>query len=85
MTRPDIVYVMHVVSQFMHAPRTTHLHAIKRIFKYLQGTVDHGLFFKSSSKLDLLVAFCDKNWAESLDSYHSTTGFVIFLGSNLVS
>lgn len=35
MTRPNIAYAIHVVSQYMHAPRTTHLHAIKHIFRYL--------------------------------------------------
>ena len=49
MTRPDIAYVVHVVSQFMHAPCTSHLHAVKCIFKYLQGTSDHGLFFGVNS------------------------------------
>nr|XP_016452920.1 PREDICTED: uncharacterized protein LOC107777423 [Nicotiana tabacum] len=36
MTRPDIAYAVNIVSQFMHAPRTTHLHCVKRIFRYLQ-------------------------------------------------
>lgn len=49
MTRPDIAYAVHLVSQFMHAPRTTHLHAVKRIFRYLQGTADHGLMLHSQS------------------------------------
>ena len=43
MIRPNIAYVVHVISQFMHAPCTTHLHAVKRIFMYLQGTLDYGL------------------------------------------
>jgi len=84
MTRPDIAYVIHVVSQFMHAPRTSHLNAVKRIFKYLQGTTDHGLYFKANTRLDLMVAFCDSNWAGCPDISCSTTGFAIFLGSNLV-
>lgn len=35
MTRPDIAYAVNIVSQFMHAPRTTHMHCVKRIFRYL--------------------------------------------------
>ena len=61
MTVPDIAYVVHVVSQFMHAHCTSHLHAIKRIFRYLHGTVDHGLLFWANSRLDLMVAFCDSD------------------------
>jgi len=33
MTRPDIAYIVHVVFQYMHAPHTTHLHAVKRILR----------------------------------------------------
>ncbi|CAH9082167.1 unnamed protein product [Cuscuta epithymum] len=43
MTRPDITFDVQLVSQFMHAPRTSHLLAVKRIFRYLQGTIGHGL------------------------------------------
>jgi len=80
MTRPDIAYALHVVFQFMHAPRTTHLHVVMRIFTYLQDTIDHGAFYKSGSKLDLLVAFYDADWVGCPNSCHSTTGFAVFLG-----
>ena len=69
----------------MHAPRTSHLHAVKRIFRYLQGTASHGLFFCSNSKLNLLIAFCDADWAVCPNSSRSTVGFVVFLGCNLIS
>jgi len=59
MTRPDIAYAIHVVSQFMHAPRISHLNAIKHIFRYLQSIADHDLYFKATSWLDLMVTFCD--------------------------
>ena len=39
MTGLDIAYAMNAVSQFMHAPRTSLLHTVKRIFKYLEGTL----------------------------------------------
>jgi len=61
-TKPDIAYVVHVVFQFMHAPCTSHLNVVKRIYKYLQGTADHGLFFLANSRLDIMVAVCDSNW-----------------------
>ncbi|XP_019258820.1 PREDICTED: uncharacterized protein LOC109237033 [Nicotiana attenuata] len=49
MTRPDIAYAVNVVSQFMHAPRTTHMHCVKRIFRYLQGTLTYGLTLRALS------------------------------------
>lgn len=59
MTRPDIVYIIHIVFQFMHVSRTTHLHAVKRIFRYLHGTADHGLHLQSSKVPSLVVAYSD--------------------------
>jgi len=45
MPKPGIAYGVQVVSQFMHAPRTSHLNVVKRIYRYLRGIADHGLFF----------------------------------------
>ncbi|CAH9146417.1 unnamed protein product [Cuscuta epithymum] len=85
LTRPDITYAVHLVSQFMHAPRTTHMLAVKRIFRYLQGTLDHGLWLQKSVRSLCLVAYSDADWAGCPDTSRSTTGFAIFLGPNLVS
>ena len=85
MTGLDIAYIMHVLFQFMHAPHITHLHAVKRIFRYLLGITDHWLFFKYNSKMDLLVTFCDVDWVGSPDSCYSTFGFVVSLGFNLAT
>ncbi|XP_015162050.1 uncharacterized mitochondrial protein AtMg00810-like [Solanum tuberosum] len=85
MTRPDIAYAVNVVSQFMHAPRTTHLHCVKRIFKNLQGTLKYGLFLRASSSISMVVAYSDVDWAGCPDSWRSTIGFAVFLGSNLIS
>jgi hypothetical protein len=48
-TRPDISYVVHQVSQFMAAPRSTHFSTVLRILWYLKGTLFHGLYFSSQS------------------------------------
>ncbi|CAH9084965.1 unnamed protein product [Cuscuta europaea] len=85
LTRPDITYAVHLVSQFMHAPRTTHLFAVKRIFKYLQGTRDHGLWLQQSNRPTCVVAYSDADWTGCPDSSRSTTGFAVFLGPILVS
>ena len=52
-TRPDISYAVHVVSQFMTAPRSPHYAAILRILRYLKGTIFDGLHFSSHSSLTL--------------------------------
>ncbi|CAH9136574.1 unnamed protein product, partial [Cuscuta epithymum] len=85
MTRPDITFAVHLVSQFMHAPRTSHMLAVKRIFRYLQGTSDHGLLLRPNITAPTLQAYSDADWAGCPDSSRSTSGFAIFLGPNLVS
>jgi histone deacetylase 1/2 len=42
-TRPDISFAINKVCQFLHAPTTTHLSYVKRILRYIRGTIDHGL------------------------------------------
>jgi len=79
MIRPDIAYAVHVVSQFMHAPRTTHLHAVKRIFRYLQGTLEHGLWFRPMFCPTLVVAYSDADWASCKEFCRSMTGYAVFL------
>ncbi|CAH9084991.1 unnamed protein product [Cuscuta europaea] len=85
MTRPDITYVVHLVSQFMHAPRTSHMFAVKRIFRYLQGTITHGLQLQPFARPTSVVAYSDADWAGCPDSSRSTSGYAIFLGPNLIS
>nr|XP_016468706.1 PREDICTED: uncharacterized mitochondrial protein AtMg00810-like [Nicotiana tabacum] len=85
MTRPNIAYVVNVVSQFMHVPRTTHMHCVKRIFRYLQGTLTYGLTLCALSPTSMVIAYLDADWVGGPDSRHSTSGFVVFLGSNLIS
>jgi hypothetical protein len=50
-TRPDISYVVHQVSQFMATPRSTHFSTVLRILHYLKETLFHGLYFSSQSSL----------------------------------
>ena len=60
-TRPDISYAVHQVSQYLSAPRSTHYVVILRILRYLKGTLFHGLFYSAQSPL-VLHAFSDADW-----------------------
>jgi hypothetical protein len=68
----------------MHSPTSVHWGAIKRILRYLDGTIHHGITLKSVSSFDL-HAYSDADWASSLDDRKSTSGFCIYLGSNIIS
>jgi hypothetical protein len=84
LTRPDLSFVVNRVCQFMHRPLKPHWQAIKRILRYLQHTVSHGLLLHRSSSNDL-QAYSDADWAGCPDDRHSTGAYCVFLGSNLVS
>jgi hypothetical protein len=84
LSRLDIEFVVNQVCQFMHTSRTSHLQAVKRIYRYVKGTIEHGLSFHSSVDYTL-SAFFDSDWAESPDDRCFTTGACIFLGPNLLT
>lgn len=68
----------------MHDPRDSHLAALKRILRYVRGTLDYGLHVQHSSTANL-VAYSDADWAGCPDTRKSTSGYAVFLGDNLVS
>jgi hypothetical protein len=84
LTRPDIAYAVQQICLFMHTPMTSHFQLIKRVVCYLKGTSHYGLQFFRSLSHDLL-AYSDADWASCPNTRKSTSGFCVFLGSNLVS
>jgi len=68
----------------MHDPREPHLAALKRILRYVRGTLHMGLLVRPSTALDLVV-YSDADWAGCPDTRKSTSGYAVFLGNNLVS
>lgn len=84
LTRPDIVFPVNKVCQFLHAPTTIHWSAVKRILRYVKGTITFGHLIKPSPSM-IVSAFSDADWAGCVDDRHSTGGFAVFLGANLIS
>jgi hypothetical protein len=68
----------------MHDPREPHLTALKRLLRYLRGTVDYGLHLHRSPSTELVV-YTNVDWAGCPNTQRSTSGYVVFLGGNLVS
>ena len=68
----------------MHDPREPHLALVKRILRYIRGTLEYGLQLHRSSVADL-VAYSDVDWAGCPDTRRSTSGYGVFLGDNLIS
>ncbi|GJT60479.1 uncharacterized mitochondrial protein-like protein [Tanacetum coccineum] len=83
-SRPDIMYVVCVCSRFQVTPKTSHLNAVKRIFKYLKGKPNFGLWYPRESPFDL-EAFSDSDYGGSSLDRKSTTDGCQFLGQRLIS
>ncbi|KAF5442164.1 hypothetical protein F2P56_034853 [Juglans regia] len=82
--RPDIVFLVNILSQFKHAPRIPHMTAATRVLHYIKSTPSQGIFFSSSTDLHV-SAYTDSNWASCPTTRRSTTSFFITLGSNPIS
>ncbi|KAJ9557292.1 hypothetical protein OSB04_011906 [Centaurea solstitialis] len=74
-TRPDIAYAVQQVCLFMHDPRLPHFNVLKRILRYLKGTLSHGLHIKASG-VDRLVAYSDANWTGAEAEYRGIANVV---------
>ncbi|CAL8165762.1 unnamed protein product [Prunus armeniaca] len=85
LTRPDISFAVNTVAQFMSSPHSPYMVAIKRILHYVKGTIDFGLHFTPQGPSTHLIVYSDADWAGCPDSSRSTTGYLICLGSNLIS
>jgi hypothetical protein len=68
----------------MHAPREPHLNLVKRILRYIKGTLNFSMRLSCSATTSL-IAYSDADWAGCPDTRQSTLGYCIYLGDNLVS
>ena len=82
-TRLDISFAVHQVCQYMLAPTSIHLAAAKRVLHYIKGTFHHGIEFTHGPLS--LSAYTDADWAGDPDDKRSTSGFLIYLGSNVIT
>ncbi|GKB00781.1 retrovirus-related pol polyprotein from transposon TNT 1-94 [Tanacetum coccineum] len=83
-SRPDLQFAICMCAQYQARPTEKHLHVVKRIFWYLRGTVNRGLWYPKDSSI-ALTAFADADHAGCQDTRRSTSGSMQFLGDRLVS
>ncbi|GJW48683.1 hypothetical protein Tco_0080329 [Tanacetum coccineum] len=83
-SRPDIMFAVCAYARFQVTPKTSHLNALKRIFRYLKGQPKLGLWYPRDSPFDL-EAFSDSDYAGASLDRKSTTGGCQFLGKRLIS
>ncbi|KAJ9565794.1 hypothetical protein OSB04_001760 [Centaurea solstitialis] len=83
-SRPDIMYSTCLCARYQAEPKESHLTAVKRIFRYLKGTPNLGLWYSKDSGFDL-TAYSDSHFAGCKIDRKSTTGGCHLLGGKLVS
>ncbi|XP_023878601.1 secreted RxLR effector protein 161-like [Quercus suber] len=82
--RPDIAFSVGVCARFQAAPKESHLTAVKRIIRYINGTSDYGIWYSRDSN-ECLAGYFDADWAGCIDDRKSTSDGCYYLGNNLVS
>nr|GEV64527.1 copia protein [Tanacetum cinerariifolium] len=83
-SRPDIIHATCLCAQYQAKPTDKHLKEVKRIIRYLRGTVNTGLWYTKDSSFEL-IGFSDADYARCKDTFKSTFGGAQFLGEKLVS
>lgn len=83
-TRPDISFAVGLACRYLNGPNENHVNLVKRIFKYIKGTISFGIRFESNFALDL-VCFSDADYAGDVDTRKSTSGFVFMFGTGSIS
>ncbi|XP_020680375.1 uncharacterized protein LOC110098020 [Dendrobium catenatum] len=82
-TRPDIAFSVNQLSQHMHEPQPQHFYMLKRLLRYIKGTLDFGIPITKTNLI--LTSFSDVDWAGDPISRKSTTGYCSFLGDIIIS
>ncbi|GJV57385.1 retrovirus-related pol polyprotein from transposon TNT 1-94 [Tanacetum coccineum] len=83
-SRPDLVFVVCICARYQSKPTKKHLEAVKQVFRYLQGTINMGLWYPKDTAM-ALTAYAYADHAGCQDTRRSTSGCAQFLGDKLVS
>ena len=81
--RPDIIYVVGRLSRYTQNPNQDHWNVVRRVLKYLRGTIDYGLCFNGFPSV--LEGFSDANWISDSDEMKSISGYVFIFNGSAVS
>ena len=84
LTRPDLQFSVNYICQRMHSPSQSDFTLLKRILRYVKGSLEMGISIKENSD-STLVCYSDSDWAGCRETRRSTGGFCTLLGSNVIS
>ena len=83
-TRPDIAYSVDSLARFTSKPTKEHWTALKRLLRYLKGTLQHGILYTKDGSSSC-VGYTDADWAGDVDDRKSTSGYVFLLSGGAIS
>ncbi|XP_040363429.1 secreted RxLR effector protein 161-like [Rosa chinensis] len=83
-SRPDISYSVGVCARFQANPKESHMEAVKRIIRYISGTIGCGIFYTFDTNVEI-AGYSDADWGGNLKDRKSTSGGCFFIGNNLVA
>lgn len=85
-TRPDLAFAVQKLAQFSHAPSNEHWTAVKRVFRYLKGTLDLGIVYSGTDAAPITVrGYSDADWATDRMDRKSISGYVFLLGGGAIA
>ena len=84
-SRPDLAAAVGVLSKFMSKPGKEHWQGVKRVLRYIQGTLNYGLMFTADGTDPTLFGYSDADWAGDASTRRSTTGYVFQIQRNTIS
>jgi hypothetical protein len=84
-SRPDLSTAVSVLSKFMSNPGVEHWKGVKRVLRYVRGTLDYGLMYSADDTSTTLTGYTDADWAGDLSTRRSTTGYVFQIQGSTVS
>ncbi|XP_076928312.1 secreted RxLR effector protein 161-like [Bidens hawaiensis] len=74
--RPDIQFVVSLISRYMYSLTSVHFEAAKKVLRYLQGTLDYGIWYKHGGE-GLLEVYMDNDFGGNIEDRKSTSGYVV--------
>ncbi len=86
LTRPDIAYIVNTLAKYSSNPGPEHIKAVKRIFRYLKGSLDYTITYNGNTTNSLYTkGYTDADYAGDKDEYKSTTGYIFYLANGPIA
>lgn len=82
--RPNCVYVVNRLAQYLTNPCPSHIQTLKRVLQYIKGTFTFGIKYQQSPNNDIFYGFCDVDWVGGKDTRKSTSGYCFLLVSGVI-